>query len=333
MDVSLTWSNGESTTASVSPTPPITGETTGSILSAVTGPLSAAISGLPLRQHEKILGRLHRAIKGNTTAKCAVDLAVHAALGAACGGLPELMGVARGPVGTDITVSVDSPEAMASAACQRAEEGFEVLKLKLGGGGGSSGRGISGGGSSGGGSSGDGAEADVARVRAVAEAIRPGVRVRLDANQAWTAGEALGVLRALERLGIRPELIEQPVPADDLAGLAAVRRHGTVPVLADESVHSARDALRVAEAGAADLVNVKLAKCGGLRAARDVVATAQACGLGVLVGCMLEPASTVAVAAYLALSLPGGYAHDLDAAWWAGDEGHLNYRPPVVEPV
>ena len=106
-----------------------------------------------------------------------------------------------------------------------------------------------------------------------------------------------------------------------------------IPVLADESVHSARDVFRVAEAGAADMINVKLAKCGGLRAARDVIATAHACGLGVLVGCMMEPGPTVAAAAALALTLQGRHAHDLDAAWWSGPDAALSCRPPHVTPA
>jgi L-alanine-DL-glutamate epimerase-like enolase superfamily enzyme len=103
-----------------------------------------------------------------------------------------------------------------------------------------------------------------------------------------------------------------------------------VPVLADESVHSARDVLRVAEAQAADLVNLKLAKCGGLRPARDLIATAHACGLEVVVGCMLEPPATVAVAATLASALPPRRGHDLDGGWWSADHSPLRYVPPCV---
>ncbi len=170
-------------------------------------------------------------------------------------------------------------------------------------------------------------------MKAVQEAVEGQVALRLDANQAWTAKEALKLLDELDHLGIEPELLEQPVAAHDLKGMAQVRRHGPVPVLADESVRSARDVLLVADAEAADIVNLKLAKCGGLRAARDVVATAEACGLGLIVGCMLEPASTVAVAARLASTLPAKYGHDLDAVWWAGDDPSITCRPPFVVPL
>jgi L-Ala-D/L-Glu epimerase len=309
VEVGLTWSNGLVTTASVSPAPPITGETTGSICAAMSGPLADAVRGVPLSHHEELFRRLHRAIRANTTAKCAIDLAVHTALALPWKGAAAFLGAAAGPVRTDVTVSLAPAESMAGEAARRAQEGFDVLKLKVGT---------------------EDVGADVARIAAVARAVGPDVVLRLDANQGWTAKQALAVLDGLERMGIRPELVEQPVAAHDLAGLAAVARHGFVPVMADESVHSATDVLRLAELGAADLVNVKLAKCGGLRAARDVISTAQACGLEVLIGCMLEPASTVAAAATLALTLPAGRGHDLDAAWWLAPDGSLSYQPPWV---
>jgi L-alanine-DL-glutamate epimerase-like enolase superfamily enzyme len=308
VEVELRWSDGSTTASAVSPTPPITGETSASIAAAVAGPLADAVRGVPLDAHEDLLRRLHTAIMANTTAKCAVDLAVHDALAAPVGGLPALLGARPRPLRTDVTVSLDAPAVMAEAAAARVADGFDVLKIKLGG----------------------DPDSDLRRVVAVHDAAGGRAALRLDANQAWTAKAALAVLDGLERAGIAVEMVEQPVAARDLAGMAAVTRHGPVAVLADESVHSARDVLVVAEAGAADLVNLKLAKCGGLRAARDVLATAGACGLGVVVGCMLEPGRAVAAAAAVALTLPEGPAHDLDAAWLAADEAWVRCRPPQV---
>ena len=331
----LAWSDGSVTAGEVSPVAPVTGETASSVMAAVTGPLIAAVQGVPLGSHEEIFRRLQGAVPGNTTAKFALDQAVHARLGAlfyeGLGGAPTggtegtgrgprgctssfagvaaHLGARAGPVRTDVTVSLGPPEAMAEAACERAREGFDVLKLKLG--------------------DGD-VGLEVARVVAVSRAVGPGLALRLDANQAWTAKQALAVLDRLEGEGIRPELLEQPVPAHDLRGMAAVTSHGFVPVLADESVHAARDVLAVADAGAADLVNIKLAKCGGLRAARDVVAVAHACGLGVVVGCMLEPPGALAAGTLLAMTLPEHVTHDLDALWWVEGEAAVRLAPPMV---
>jgi L-alanine-DL-glutamate epimerase-like enolase superfamily enzyme len=125
------------------------------------------------------------------------------------------------------------------------------------------------------------------------------------------------VLEALHGRGVPLELVEQPVAAHDLSGLAFVRARSPYPVLADESVFTADDVRRVADAEAADMVNLKLLKSGGLHPARDVVAAAAEAGLGLLVGCMLEPEEGVAAAGALAsLASDGPLAHDLDAPWW-----------------
>lgn len=310
--VELAWSDGSVTSAAVSPVTPVTGETPASVKAVVEGPLAEAVTGVPLGRHEEMFRRLRDGVPGNTTAKCALDLALHEALWLALGGAELSLGVEARPVKSDITVSLGPPEEMASEAVEKAGEGWQTLKLKLG--------------------AGD-ADEEARRVLSVAERVGPDVVLRLDANQAWPAGVALDVLDRLERAGVRPELLEQPVKASDLTGMALVARNSPIPVLADESVHSAADVVRVAEAGAAQLVNIKLAKCGGLRAARDFAATAGACGLGVIVGCMLEPPSTVAAAALLALTLPDTLAHDLDAVWWVGGDERLEAQPPYVRPV
>lgn len=309
--IDVRWSDGTVSSGEVSPTPPITGETAESIIAAVMGPLAHAIVGVPLAEHDEILGRVAGALVANTTAKCALDLAVHRALADREGGLAAVLGVPIGPVRTDVTISLAVPREMAAAAAQRTAEGFDIVKLKVG----------------------EGVDQDVARVLAVCEAVPPSTRLRLDANQGWSAKQALQVLERLATAGVVIDLVEQPVAASDLRGMATVTRHSAVPVLADESVHSARDVVRVAELGAADLVNVKLAKCGGLRAAREVIAVARACGLGVLVGCMLEPASAVAAATTLAMGIDPQGGHDLDAGWWVQSQDEVICTPPLVTVV
>lgn len=105
--------------------------------------------------------------------------------------------------------------------------------------------------------------------------------------------------------GVRLELVEQPVPAGDLAGLAFVTAHSDVPVLADEAVFSVADAERVIADHAADLVNVKLMKAGGLAPARRILDLAASAGVGVMVGSMLESRVAVTAAAHLATAARG----------------------------
>ena len=310
VEVRLLLDDGTAGHVAVSPTPQVTGETAASIEAALLGPLARAVIGLPLEGLEDLRRAAGSAIVGNSSAKCALDLAVHDALASRRGvALPVLLGASGRAVRTDVTVSLGEPEAMASDALRRCDQGFEVLKLKVGS---------------------DPAE-DLSRVRAVAAATEGRAALRLDANQAWTWRQAQSVLGALERDGLALDLVEQPVHASDLRGLAKVRAASPWPVLADEAVRTAADVLRLVEFEAADAVNVKLAKCGGLRPAADVVAVARAAGLGVVVGCMLEPPAAVASAVAFAAAAAPGTVHDLDASLLTGEGGALCYRPPFVE--
>jgi L-alanine-DL-glutamate epimerase-like enolase superfamily enzyme len=184
---------------------------------------------------------------------------------------------------------------MAAAAAKRAGEGFAVLKMKVG----------------------TDAATDVERVAAVRAAVGPDVAIRLDANQGWTPREAVRVIGRLEERGLGVELVEQPVAAADLDGLAWVTARVGLPVMADESVYGVRDLVEVIRRRAADLVNVKLAKCGGLSAGRTLLELAHAHRIGTVVGSMMESPLGVGAAASLAVACGTTVLPDLDAAWWA----------------
>jgi o-succinylbenzoate synthase len=121
---------------------------------------------------------------------------------------------------------------------------------------------------------------DVARVRAARDELGPGVRLRGDANGAWTVPEALAALDALAPFGL--EYIEQPVAANDIAGLAELRRNSGVRIAADESVATEQGLLRLLEAGAADVVVLKPATLGGPARALELAAQANQAGIGVV---------------------------------------------------
>ncbi|GAA5179954.1 dipeptide epimerase [Rugosimonospora acidiphila] len=249
------------------------------------------------------------AVAGNEAAKAALDIALHD-LAAQRLGIPlvRLLGGTALRVPTDVTLSADEA---ADAAAARVADGFGVLKVKVGA---------------------DPAT-DVARVRAVRQAAGPDVTIRVDANQAWTPRQAVGVIRALHDEGLNLELVEQPVPAWDLDGMAWVRDRVDLPILADESVFGVRDLVEVIRRGAADLVNVKLAKCGGLSAGRVLLRLAEEHGVGTMVGSMMESPVGVGAAASLVAACGTTLTSDLDAAWWLARspvEGGIGYDGPVV---
>ncbi len=139
-------------------------------------------------------------------------------------------------------------------------------------------------------------EADMARMRHLARALEGRAELIVDANQAWDETVAGRCLPQLGEMGVR--LVEQPVPAWNLAAMARLRaRPGTPPLLADECVFDAHDMLAVAAAGAADAVSLKLVKHAGLLGVRKVASVAEAGGIGLYGGCLLE--SSVGAAAHL----------------------------------
>ncbi|MGH3658903.1 MAG: mandelate racemase/muconate lactonizing enzyme family protein, partial [Micromonosporaceae bacterium] len=226
--------------------------------------------------------------------------------------LVRLLGGSTLTVATDVTISAGDPESLATAARARTADGFSVLKLKVGT---------------------EDAIADVARVRAVRDAVGPDVGIRLDANQGWTRKSAVRAITAMEDAGLDVELVEQPVPARDLDGLAWVTDRVATPVLADESVYGVADLVEVLRRRGADMVNVKLAKSGGLAPARTLLDLAVASGMGTMVGPMMEGPVGVAAAASLVAAYRTTVVSDLDAAWWLASspiEGGPRYHQGTV---
>lgn len=189
------------------------------------------------------------------------------------------------------SVAVHALVADADAARRAVAAGHRAVKLKVG-------RGP--------------AALELARVAAVRDAIGPATGLRLDANGAWSAAEALERLRGLAPL--RPEWLEQPTPPGDVAGLARVRAAGGVPVAVDEGVVDLASLEAVLAAGAADVLVVKPMALGGLLGARRLAARARAAGLRVCVTHALDAAVGRAAALALAAGLDGDEAHGLGPA-------------------
>lgn len=291
---------------------PVTGESLAGAQACVEGPLTAIVSGRDPDDLVDLCRSVGRAVAANYGAKAAVDVALHDLAARRRGvSLPVLLGSTTLRVPTDVTLAAGTPEALDEAARSRVTDGFSVLKLKVG----------------------TDAATDVARVRAVREAVGPGVRLRLDANQGWTARDAVRVIGALEDARLDVELVEQPLPAADLDGMAWVTARVSTPVMADESVYGVRDLVEVIRRRSADLVNVKLAKCGGLSVATTLLELARAQGMGAIVGSMMETHIGVGAAASLAAAHPTSNVCDLDAAWWASSSpvvGGMTYDGATV---
>ncbi|MEG0803367.1 MAG: dipeptide epimerase [Pygmaiobacter sp.] len=261
------------------PTGAVTGDTTGAILGALREHLGKAVVGRDVDDFEDLMKALNGCIVKNTSAKAAMDMALWDLYGQRYG-VPvyKLLGGSRKKLITDITISVNDPEEMARDARAAVARGYETLKIKVG----------------------SNPELDVARLFAVRSAIGTAPCIRIDANQGWTPKQAVRLLGQIEDKGIAIEFVEQPVKAHDFAGMKYVTEHSPVPVLADESVFSPEDALTIMQMGAADLINIKLMKCGGIYNALKIVSAAEIYGVECMIGCMLEAKVSVNAAVHLA---------------------------------
>jgi L-alanine-DL-glutamate epimerase-like enolase superfamily enzyme len=210
------------------------------------------------------------------SAAAAIDMALYDLMGKQLG-VPvyQLLGGKTWP-GARLypVIPMETPEQMAAMSRQFVGMGAMILKIKLG----------------------SSPSEDLARMEAIRSAIGDDVRLRLDVNQGWGDAEtAIDVIQQLN--GYHIEWVEQPVDAQDIFALAEVTDVADVPIMADESCLGPEDVLEIVSEGAADMINIKLMKCGGLYQATRMLAVAESAGLPCILGSMGE--SSIASAAGL----------------------------------
>ncbi len=236
---------------------------------------------------DAIARRMDAVLQGHGAARAAIDMALHDWIGRKVG-LPVWKWLGLDPAATPlscVTLGMADPEEMERKLDTVVD--FPMLKVKLG------------------------APGDVDNLKRIRTRFKGGIRV--DANAAWTAADAVRVLRMVEPLGI--DLVEQPVARGDLDGLAWVRGHVGIPVFADESVHRLHDVGVLA--GRVDGVNLKLMKTGGMREMLRMIHAARAHGMQVMLGSMVETSLALSAAAQLA---PLVDWLDLDGHWLIRDD-------------
>lgn len=261
------------------PTGAITGDTTGAIVGAIKDHIAKTLIGRDVDDFEDLCIALQQCVVKNSSAKAAADMALWDLYGQLYR-IPvyKLMGGARKSIVTDITISVNEPDEMVRDAEDAIKRGYDCLKVKVG----------------------KEPEKDIARLSAIRSAVPKETCIRIDANQGWSPKEAVRILNGMQERGLDIEFVEQPVKAHDFEGLKYVTERSYVPVLADESVFSAEDALKIMQMRAADLVNIKLMKCGGLYNALKIASAAEVYGVECMIGCMLEAKISVNAAVHLA---------------------------------
>jgi len=257
----------------------ITGDTHGSIVEAIRHYISPRLVGVDIADLNHITQLIQTAMEKNSSAKAAVEIAVYDLWGQLYNApLYRLLGGGDPVITTDITISVDTIDKMVADSISAVERGFDSLKIKVG----------------------KDAGVDIERVKAIYAAVEGRALLRLDANQGWTAKQAVYALNLLEDAGIRLELVEQPVKAHDLDGMKYVTERIQTPVMADESVFGPTEVVELIRMRAADIINIKLMKTAGLSNAIRIADICEMYQVECMIGCMLESSISVAAAVHLA---------------------------------
>ena len=247
--------------------------------------LLPASAGFEIRELEQ---RLHDALPSQNpkypphpSARAAISAALLDLL-ARRAGLPawRYLGLTSQSVSSSFTIGIDDIEVMRDKT--RAAKGYSLLKIKVG-------------------------TPNDQAILAMLREEAPAARVRVDANTGWTAKQTIAMLPMFEEYDV--ELIEQPVPADDYAGLREITRASRIPIFADESCRIATDVAQLE--GCVHGVNIKLAKCGSIWEALRIAEAAHVRGMKVMIGCMIE--STLGIAAAIQFASLAEYV-DLDGA-------------------
>lgn len=280
------------------PLPLVTGENADSVIS-ILNMLKPGLLGMDPMDIEAIHALMDGCIWGNSSAKCAVDLAMYDLMGKKTNQpVYKLLGGYSNHVQNDITIGISTPEAMACEAKKRVEEdGFRILKIKAG----------------------INVKDDVRALTLIRQTVGDDIRLRVDANQGYNTSTAVYAMNEFQKLGV--EAVEQCLPYWDFEGSAYVRsKVSGIQVMLDESIHNHLDAAKACRLQAADVINIKLMKCGGLFRASQMNAIAESFGIHCMVGCMMETKLATAAGVSLVASKKNITEADCDSFLFYADE-------------
>lgn len=286
--ITLVLGNGIEGYGEAAPLEPINGENQATVLATLNSCREFLI-GKDVAHYHQISRHLKSVFWAQITARCAVEMALIDAFTKTLDiSLYRFWGGAEETLETDYTIDIVPPETAKANAIKLMNKGYRTIKTKVG----------------------KNLIQDIDRLLAIKDGA-PDCKLMLDANQGYTAPQAVHFLNELEKNHIRPELFEQPVIKYDLRGMKFVKDHTSVPIAADESVFTSSDAIRIVQEGCADLINIKLMKSGIIEAL-DIVAIARSANIGLMIGCMLETKLALSCSVHFAAGLGGFKFIDLD---------------------
>ncbi|WP_022665886.1 mandelate racemase/muconate lactonizing enzyme family protein [Desulfospira joergensenii] len=288
--VTLEGDNGITGIGAGSPAPEVTGETMGKSMKALEG-LNPFLKGKDIRMTPSLLRSLQTGLDGTPAAMAAADIALHDLAGKTLGlPLADILGRAHDSLPTSITIGIMDLDQTLEEAREYVERGFTILKIKTG----------------------LDLEGDIERVLKVREDFGPSVRIRVDANQGYSARD---FARFFKQTKDCVEFSEQPLKSDQLKEMQALDRSMRMLSAADESLHTPADVpALLQEPRPFGIFNIKLMKCGGMGPGLDIARLARLSGIDLMWGCMDESVVSIAAALHAALASPATRYLDLDGS-------------------
>jgi L-alanine-DL-glutamate epimerase-like enolase superfamily enzyme len=288
----------------------VTGETWEGVFATIKNTLGPALIGQNPMEIEKIHDVMNQVIYAAPAAKAALDIACFDITGKKIKQpVYQLLG-GRYHDQFPIThvLSIGEPENMADEAAAKVEQGYRSFKMKVG----------------------TTVKADVERIKAVRARVGSEIAIRVDVNQGWkNSAASVTALKLLEDCQI--DWIEQPVAADDIDGLVEVKAKTTIPVMIDEGMKGTREMREVILKRAADKVNIKLMKCGGIYPAVKLAAQAEMAGMECQIGSMVESSVGSAAGFHVAFSKKIITSVELTGPLkFSKDIGNLRYEVPFI---
>lgn len=310
--VKLGLSNGQTALGAATPVKYVTGEDVNDVMTAIEQSRPRLL-GLDVSAYRPAFNTIYEALPDKFSTRAALEMAV---IDGFCKqyDLPmyRFFGGSLTQVETDVTIPICEPDKARELARDAAAQGFNHLKVKVGG---------------------QDQEEDFARVIAMSEGA-PDCTIRLDANQGFTPSFAVEYTKRLLDAGVDVDMLEQPVDRDDLEGLKYVTQNTPVPVFADEACRNPADAIKLVGMDAVDGINIKLMKAG-ISGALDIIAVCRAAGKELMLGCMLETGIGMATSVHFAAGTGVFSRLDLDGHLLASEQqfpGGFTYEGPYLRP-
>ena len=280
----------------------VTSETIDTVINAYNSTVKDIIIGKDPARINLINEEIEEKLKGNQSLKAAINIGLYDILGKKADmPLYQLLGGYKDKIETSVTIGINPVDVMVEKAKMFVSQGFTCLKVKVG----------------------MDPNQDIEAVQAIRDVVGKNIKIRLDANEGYTVEQALDVILTLENLGADIEMLEQPTSAKFLYALKEVTAQCPVPIMADETVLTLTDSLKMIKMEIADMINIKLMKIGGITNSIKANIFAEIAEIPVMVGCMNESMAAMAAGVHFACAFKNVKYADLDSS--------LDFKKDIVK--